>query len=83
MERGPLWAETFAKRVLAGVSTFDAEQVRKAYRLAYGREALTEEVEASLTFVESQAGSFGGTPDLSKKLPNETGLRPAAATSRR
>lgn len=72
-------AESFAKRVLSGVPTFDAEQVRKAYRIAYGREALTEEVEASLTFVDSQATSFGGAPDLSDKFPNETGLRPATA----
>jgi hypothetical protein len=70
-------AEAFAKRILKGGSEFGAEQVREAYRIAYGREALAAEIEGALAFVQSQSASVGApekaNPD---KYPNESGLRP-------
>jgi hypothetical protein len=72
-------AEAFAKRVLKGGPAFGPEQVREAYRIAYGREALSTEVEGALAFIEAQTGSVSApetaTPD---KFPNESGLRPAS-----
>jgi hypothetical protein len=71
-------AEAFAKRVLKGGPAFGPEQVREAYRIAYGREALSTEVEGALAFIEAQTGTVGAPntagPD---KFPNESGLRPA------
>lgn len=72
-------AEAFAKRLLKGGSKFGAEQVREAYRIAYGREALTAEIEGALAFVESQSGSVGAPETaIPDKFPNETGLRPVS-----
>lgn len=72
-------AESFAKRLLKSGSEFGPEQVREAYRIAYGREALSAEVEGALAFVGSQAGVVGA-PDqtTNDKFPDETGLRPAS-----
>lgn len=72
-------AEAFAKRLLKGGSEFGAEQIREAYRIAYGREARPTEMESAITFVASQAelvnGAAAASPD---KFPNESGLRPAS-----
>ncbi len=72
-------ATSFAKRVLEGEADFGPAQVREAYRIAYGREALTDEVEGALAFVESQAKLTGSSATAAPvdKFPNETGLRPA------
>lgn len=73
-------ANSFAKRLLKGKSEFGPEQVREAYRVAYGREALTSEVDGALAFVQSQAGTVTTTAPASvDKFPNETGLRPTSA----
>lgn len=71
-------AQAFAKRILAGKSQPDAEMVKDGYRLAYGREPLTAEVEGALAFIESQIEVIGkGTGDSgSDAYPGETGLRP-------
>ncbi len=69
-------AEAFAKRLLQGKGEFGPDQVRDAYRIAYGREALTAEVETVLAFVESQSGSIDAPAMPGDKFPNETGLRP-------
>ncbi len=70
-------AEAFAKRLLKDGSEFGPDQAREAFRIAYGREALTAEVEAAVAFVGSQSAAVGApetaNPD---KYPNESGLRP-------
>jgi hypothetical protein len=72
-------ATSFAKRVLRGEGDFGPDQVREAYRIAYGREALTAEVDDALAFIESQAELTGApaTAAPADKYPDETGLRPA------
>jgi len=69
-------ANAFAKRLLSSKKKADAELVRSAYRLAYGREARPEEVEASLAFLTSQANAVGAPAPPEPKYPGETGLRP-------
>ncbi len=74
-------AEAFAKRLLTKNPDFGPDQVREAYLIAYGREPLTEEIDASLAFVQSQAESTPVAPKAAPpadKFENETGLRPAA-----
>lgn len=73
-------ATAFAKRLLKGKSEFGADEIREAYRVAYGREALTSEVDGALTFVQSQTGAVTtAAPTSVDKYPNETGLRPTSA----
>lgn len=71
-------AGAFAKRILKGSKIFGPDQVKEAFRVAYGREALTHEIERSLAFVDYQKGSVPATATATAdKFPNETGLRPA------
>jgi len=49
--------------------------VRRAYRLAYGRDPSRPEVEAALGFLESQ-GDLVETSEPPAKYPDENGLRP-------
>ena len=74
-------ASSFAQRILAGKTGFGPEQVRQAYRIAYGREARQDEVDAALAFVASQQKLTGApaTVPADDKYPDETGLRPASA----
>lgn len=73
-------ASAFARRVLNGKAAFGPEEVREAYRVAYGREARAVEIDRAIAFVESQSEltSVSATAAASDKYPGETGLRPAA-----
>lgn len=72
-------AEAFAKRILKGGSVFGAEEAREAYRIAFGREALTAEVEGAIAFITSQSETVAAPNAFSPdKYPNESGLRPAS-----
>jgi len=71
-------AEAFAKRLLADAKEPDSETVRRAFQLAYAREATGEEIAASLSFVESQRETTGAPAMPEPKFPGETGLRPAS-----
>lgn len=72
-------ATSFAKRILQGKGDFGPDQVREAYRIAYGREALSAEVDGAISFVASQSKVTGDPASTVPvdKYPNETGLRPA------
>lgn len=71
-------AEAFAKRLLDGESTFGEAHIRRAYRLAFGREALPEEIEAAQAFVQSQLGAVEVKADPRDAYAQESGLRSAA-----
>ncbi|MEX2581358.1 MAG: PSD1 and planctomycete cytochrome C domain-containing protein [Verrucomicrobiales bacterium] len=70
-------ATAFAERILSGDDSIDADRVREAYLIAYGREALPEEVENALAFVEAQTTTIEA-PAPEYKFPDENGLRPAS-----
>ncbi|TWT53071.1 Planctomycete cytochrome C [Rubripirellula amarantea] len=70
-------AETFAKRLLAGKDKFEDDNVRMAYRLAYGRDATDSEISDAIGFVRQQA-SLVNAPQVEDKYPGETGLRPVS-----
>lgn len=69
-------AQAFAKRVLAGKSTLAAEDIQKAYRTAYGRDASADEVAAAAAFIEAQQAMVDAPPAPPAKFPKEDGLRP-------
>lgn len=69
-------SEAFAKRILNGKLDVTEETIREAYRVAYGREATTSEIEAALYFILAQKEIVSGPAELPRKYPNETGLRP-------
>ncbi len=70
-------AESFAKRLLGPDGAFGPDQVREAYRVAYGREAREPEVEGALAFIKSQSDTVVAAPSVAgDKYPDETGLRP-------
>ncbi|MFT5469708.1 MAG: hypothetical protein ACI8UO_004830 [Verrucomicrobiales bacterium] len=71
-------ANAFAKRILNGKSDIAADDIREAYRIAFGREAHTVEVESALEFIRAAQGFVAGAEDAPRKYPNETGLRPTA-----
>ncbi len=71
-------AGAFAKRVLAGKQSVDSDVIRRAYRIAYSREATDAEIGAALAFVESQSGTVSAPAPPAPKYPNETGLRPVS-----
>lgn len=72
-------SQAFAERILKGRSTFDASAVQEAYRIAFGREPLSAEVDAALAFVTSQSSNAAPAAATSTdKYPNETGLRPVS-----
>lgn len=68
-------SEAFAKRLLAGKTELDADDIREAWQLTFGRNADDEEVAAALVFIREQAESIT-VPEVVAKYPNETGLRP-------
>ena len=70
-------AQAFAKRVLGGKNEITADDVRRAFRIAYGREPETHEVEGALAFIESQSGRIDA-PVPEFKYPDENGLRPVS-----
>lgn len=71
-------AAAFAKRILQGKTQVEAEDIRQAYLLVYGREALTSEVESALAFLNSHEEFIEGPEEGPHKYPNETGLRPTS-----
>ncbi|QDU63341.1 Planctomycete cytochrome C [Planctomycetes bacterium Pan216] len=70
-------SRAFAKRLLGGKQEFQADDVRKAYRLVFGREATDAEVDDALAFVNEQESAIPKTVKTDK-FPNETGMRPVA-----
>ena len=68
-------AEAFAKRILGEKKNIDADSVRRAFKIAYGREPETAEVDGALTFIQSQSGAVEA-PKPVFKYPDENGLRP-------
>ncbi|MCB1064862.1 MAG: PSD1 domain-containing protein, partial [Verrucomicrobiae bacterium] len=71
-------ATAFAKRILDGKTEIQADDIREAYQLAYGRDALDTEVESALYFIRSQGDYVDGPEEAPRKFPNETGLRPTS-----
>lgn len=62
-------AQAFARRLLADRKQLVADDIRKAWRLVFGREASEEEVTDALAFIREQSESITVPVD-------ETGLRP-------
>lgn len=71
-------ATAFAKRILDGKTKIEAEDIREAYLLAYGREAQPSEVESALYFLGAHEEFVEGPAEAPRKFPNETGLRPTS-----
>ncbi len=71
-------ANAFAKQLLAHDGKIGPDEVKRAYQIAYNREADPDEVSAALEFIESQQGTVPEAPATPYKYPNETGLRPIA-----
>ena len=69
-------ANALAKLILGSKKEADAELIQSAYRLAYGREARSDEITAALAFLTSQANTVGAPAPPEPKYPRETGLRP-------
>ncbi len=57
-------AEFFAKRLQQDAGTDPAQQVRRAYTLALGREASAAEVKGGTAFLAEQAKAFAGSKTL-------------------
>ena len=70
-------SRAFARRLLNGKNEASADDIRDAYRLAYGREATDGEVADALAFIREQSESVTA-PVVVEKFPSETGLRPVA-----
>ncbi len=68
-------SRAFAKRLLAGKGQLEPDDVRRAYRLVFGREATADEVGEAVEFVRGQS-AVAAAPAGADKFPNETGLRP-------
>lgn len=68
-------SRAFAKRLLAGKDHLDADDIREAWQLVFGREPVDEEITDSLAFIREQSKSVA-VPAVVDKFPNETGLRP-------
>ena len=73
-------SRALAKRLLSESRQFEADEVRTAYRLIFGRAATHDEVNEALEFVHSQAGLIA-EPGVEDQFPNETGLRPVEQNS--
>ncbi len=71
-------SEAFAKQLLASRGKVRAEEIKKAFQIAYNRDATKEEVGAALAFIESQQGTVMPPPKAPEKFTGETGLRPVA-----
>ena len=69
-------AKAFANRLLGGKQEITADTIREGYRIAYGREPLTAEVEGALSFIGAQKAMVGAPAPPPAKFPNENGLRP-------
>lgn len=69
-------ARAFAKRLLAGKSSVAADDVKNAYRIAFGRDASGDEVAAALAFIDVQQSAVDAPPAPPAKFPEENGLRP-------
>jgi hypothetical protein len=71
-------ARAFAKRMLGSRREIAAEDVARACREAWGREADPAEVQLALDFIAAQAADRrkARPPAPAVKFPNETGLRP-------
>ncbi len=70
-------AGAFARRVAGGKETIEREDIREACRLAWGREAVTEEVESAYEFLADRFRIESKT-EVKPKYDGETGLRPVA-----
>ncbi len=68
-------SRAFARRLLAGKPHLEEEDIRRAWQLAFGRDATDDEVDASLAFLRRHAGTIR-IPAPEDRFPNETGLRP-------
>ncbi len=68
-------SQAFAKRLLAGKNALTADDIRKAYRLAFGRNAFENEITDAFVFIREQSASIT-IPEVVVNHPNETGLRP-------
>ena len=71
-------AKAFAKQLLTTGGKVGAEEIKKAYRIAYNREADAGEISDALEFIESQKGTAPTPPPAPFKFPNDNGLRPVA-----
>ncbi len=73
-------SHAFAKRLTEGNQEVSADAIRSAYRLAYGREATSEEIQGALGFIDQQIKQYQqqkkSAPKPEVKFPNESGLRP-------
>lgn len=73
-------SRTFAKRLLAGKQQLDADDIRNAYQLVYGRKATEDEVKEAFAFIHEQVEPMDSSSESASapqdKFPNETGLRP-------
>lgn len=71
-------AKAFAKQLLSSSGKIGADEIREAFQIAYNRDAKAEEIDAALSFIESQQGIATESPKPPEKFPGETGLRPVA-----
>ena len=75
-------ARAFAKRLLGGRTEVSADDLIRAYFIAWGRMPSDEEVAAAQEFVAAQGVEFAKVkpkpPTNPDKFPNENGLRPIA-----
>ncbi|MGK0187796.1 MAG: hypothetical protein ACI9R3_003587 [Verrucomicrobiales bacterium] len=70
-------AEAFARRLLGDKSAITNVEIVRAFQLAYGRDALSEELEIALDFVQTLLTDPLPADEKPKpKFPSETGLRP-------
>jgi len=69
-------AQAFARQVLAGKSSIGADEIKKAYRTAFGRDASGDEVADALAFIDAQQSVVDAPPAPPAKFPKENGLRP-------
>ncbi|MDF1815808.1 MAG: DUF1549 domain-containing protein [Verrucomicrobiales bacterium] len=68
-------AKSFAQRILNGKSSVDAGVIQTAFQRAYGRDATSDEVAASIEFIQQQSGVVTGPDGPEPKYPGENGLR--------
>jgi len=68
-------SRAFARRLLAGKKQLTTDDIRKAWQLAFGREASDDEVSDALAFIHEHTESIT-PPRVVHKFPDETGLRP-------
>ncbi|QDT07082.1 Planctomycete cytochrome C [Rubripirellula lacrimiformis] len=75
-------SRSFAKRLIAGNHKVTDDSIREAYRLAYGREVTSEEIQGALRFIDQQTKQYElhetSRPQPDVPFPNENGLRPAS-----